>query len=138
MKSFKLSIYAADKIFFEGESVSVILPIWDGQYGIQANHTNVVSATLPGVMKYTLCDGTEKYAAISGGIVKVENGDVLVLSETVESPEEIDEMRAKEQLEIAREAYLHKQSLRDHKDAETKIAKALSRIRAKHSGEYKL
>ena len=137
MKSFKLSIYASDKIFFDGEAVSIVLPIWDGQYGIQANHTNVVSATVPGVMKYTLPDGKTKYAAISGGIVKVESGDVLVLSETVESPEEIDEKLAREELERAREDILHKQSVRDHKDAERKIAKALSRIRAKHTGEYK-
>ena len=136
MKPFKLSIYASDKIFFEGEAVSIILPIWDGQYGIQANHTNVVSVTVPGVMKYILTDDTIKYAAISGGIVKVENGNVLVLSETVESPEEIDENRAKADLERAKEAIIHKQSLRDYKDAETKIAKALSRLRAKHSGEY--
>ncbi|MBQ8606555.1 MAG: ATP synthase F1 subunit epsilon [Clostridia bacterium] len=136
MKPFKLSIYASDKIFFEGEVSSVILPIWDGQYGIQSNHTNVVSAVVPGVMKYTLTDGEEKYAAISGGLVKVENGDALVLSETVESPEEIDENRAKAELERAREALIHKQSIRDYKNAETKIAKALSRLRAKHSGRY--
>ena len=136
MKPFKLSIYASDKIFFDGEAVSVILPIWDGQYGIQANHTNVVSVTVPGVMKYTLTDDTVRYAAISGGIVKVENGDVLVLSETIESPEEIDENRAKAQLERAREAIIHKQSLRDYKDAETKIAKALSRLRAKDTIYY--
>ena len=137
MKSFKLSIYAADKIFYEGETVSIILPIWDGQYGIQANHTNIITAIVPGVMKYTLPEGEVKFAAISGGIVKVENGEVLVLSETVESPEEIDELRAKEQLERAREKILHKQSLRDYKDAETKIAKALSRLRVKHTEKYK-
>lgn len=136
MKIFKLNIFASDKIFFEGDVLSVILPIWDGQYGIQANHTNVISATVPGVMKYTLADGNVKFAAISGGIVKVENGDVLVLSETVESPEEIDENRAKADLERAREEIIHKQSLRDYKDAETKIAKALSRLRVKHSGNY--
>ena len=137
MKSFKLSIFASDKIFFEGESLSVILPIWDGQYGIQAGHTNVISATVPGVMKYTLCDGSVRYASISGGIVKVENGEVLVLSETVESPEEIDELRAKEELERAREQIIHRQSIRDYKDAETKLAKAISRLRTKHMGDYK-
>ena len=137
MKSFKLTIYAADKTFYEGETLSIILPIWDGQYGIQANHINVITAIVPGVMKYTLPDGEIKYASISGGIVKVENGEVLVLSETVESPEEIDELRAKEQLERAREKILHKQSIRDYKDAETKIAKALSRLRVKHTGKYK-
>ena len=132
MRSFKLSIFAADKIFFEGDVTSLVLPIWDGQYGIQAGHTNVVSAILPGVMKYTLDDGSVQYAAISGGIVKSENGEVLVLSETVESPEEIDENRARESLEKAREKIIHRQSLRDYKDAETKIAKAISRLRTKH------
>jgi F-type H+-transporting ATPase subunit epsilon len=136
MKSFKLGIFAADKIFFEGEALSVVLPLWDGQYGVQANHANVVSAVVPGVMKYTLADGEVRYAAISGGIFKVEGGDVLVLSETVESPDEIDENRAKRDLELAREKILHKSSLREYKDAETRIAKALSRLRTKHFGGY--
>lgn len=132
MKTFKLSILAADKTFFEGEAVSLVLPLPEGQYGIMAHHTNMIAAIVPGILKYTLADGEVHHAAISGGLVKSEKGEVLVLSETVESPEEIDENRAKRELERAREEIIHKQSLRDHKDAETKIAKALSRLRAKN------
>lgn len=132
MKTFKLSILASDKTFYEGEAVSLVLPLPEGQYGIMAHHTNMIAAIVPGILKYTLENGEIHYAAISGGLVKTEKGEVLILSETVESPEEIDANRAKRELERAREEIIHKQSLRDHKDAETKIAKALSRLRAKN------
>lgn len=132
MKTFKLSIYAADKIFFTGDALSLVVPISEGQYGILANHANMIGATVPGKLKFTAADGSVHYAAISGGLVKAEKGEVLVLSETIESPEEIDVNRAKEQLQRAREEILHKQSLRDHKNAETKIAKALNRLRVKN------
>ena len=122
MKTFKLSILASDKTFYEGEAVSLVLPLPEGQYGIMAHHTNMIAAIVPGILKYTLENGEIHYAAISGGLVKTEKGEVLILSETVESPEEIDANRAKRELERAREEIIHKQSLRDHKDAETKMA----------------
>ena len=131
MKTFKLSIYAADKIFFTGDVQALIVPLTDGQYGIMAHHSNMIAAIVPGTLRFTLPDGEVHYAAVSGGLVKTEKGEVLILSETVESPEEIDANRAKRELERAREEIIHKQSLRDHKDAETKIAKALSRLRVK-------
>ena len=131
MKTFKLNIYAADKTFFTGDAVSLVVPLSEGQYGIMAHHSNLIGALIPGKLKFTTEDGKEHYAAVSGGLVKAEKGEVLILSETIEAPEEIDAKRAEQDLQRAREEILHKQSLREHKDAERKIAKALSRLRVK-------
>lgn len=72
---FFLHILAADKPFYEGECVSLVVPTLQGQYGIMAHHSNYISAVVPGELDFTVEeDGKEKRirAAVSEGIVKVE------------------------------------------------------------------
>ena len=44
MKPFSLRVLAADRPVFEGECVSLVIPVEDGQYGILAHHSDFVSA----------------------------------------------------------------------------------------------
>ena len=131
MTKFFLQILAAEKIFFDGDCISLVIPTIQGQYGIQANHSNMVAAVVPGILKYMLPDGTEFIAVVSEGIVKVENNQVLLLLDTVERPEEIDENRAKRASEQAKEALLQKKSIQDYYAAQAKMARAISRLRGK-------
>jgi len=131
MTKFFLQILAAEKIFFDGDCISLVIPTIQGQYGIQANHSNMVAAVVPGILKYMLPDGTEFIAVVSEGIVKVEDNQVLLLLDTVERPEEIDENRAKRAAEQAKEALLQKKSIQDYYAAQAKMARAISRLRGK-------
>ena len=99
MNTFTLNVLAAEKPFFEGDCISLVIPTNDGQYGILAKHNNMIAAIVPGVLKITTPDGTETVAAVSEGLVKVENNQVLILVDTVERPEEIDENRARRSAE---------------------------------------
>ena len=49
MAVFSLKLLAADKVFYDGECASLVVPSADGQYGILANHCNAVIAVIPGV-----------------------------------------------------------------------------------------
>lgn len=131
MNTFKLSVLAAERIFYEGECVSLVIPISQGRYGIQAMHSNMIAAIVPGVLKVTMPDGSESVAAVSGGIVKVENNQVLLLVDTIERPEEIDENRARRAAEQAKEAILQKRSIQDYHAAQVKMARAINRLRVK-------
>jgi F0F1-type ATP synthase epsilon subunit len=106
MKTFMTHIYEADNTFFEGELISLVVPVADGLYGILADHQNTVMAVSTGMVKYTLPDGTEKIAAVSDGMLRVENNDVLILVDAAEHPEEIDETREREREAAMREAML--------------------------------
>ena len=66
MNEFKLTVFAADKPFYEGNCISLVMPTSEGQYGIWANHSDMIAAIVPGLMKVTLPDNTEKVAAVSG------------------------------------------------------------------------
>lgn len=131
MNTFRLNILAAEKPLYEGECISLVIPTNDGQYGIQAMHSNMIAAIVPGMMKVVLPSELELIAAVSRGLVKVENGEVLLLVDTAEYPEEIDENRAKRAAEQAKEAILQKKSIQDYYSAQAKMARAISRLKVK-------
>lgn len=131
MNIFELTVLAAEKPFYEGDCISLVVPTGDGQYGIQSMHSNMIAAVVPGMLKITVPGNKEIIAAVSEGILKVENNHVLLLVDTAEQPEEIDENRAKRSAERAKEAILQKRSIQDYHAAQAKMARAISRIRVK-------
>ncbi|HAL63916.1 MAG: ATP synthase F1 subunit epsilon [Firmicutes bacterium] len=132
MNSFHLCILAADKPFYDGECVSLVIPTDDGSYGVQAHHHNMIAAIISGTVSFQESDGKEcEYAAVSQGIMKVENNDVLILVDTAERPDEIDANRAKLDAEEAKEILLQKRSLSEYREAEARLARALTRIKTK-------
>lgn len=132
MNSFHLCILAADKPFYTGECVSLCIPTDDGLYGVQAHHHNIIAAVISGTVSFKITENSEFcYAAVSQGIMKVENNDVLLLVDTAESPDEIDTKRAMLDAEEAREALLEKKSMAEYRDAQARLARALTRIKTK-------
>ena len=137
MNEFNLHIIEADNDFFNGKCVSLVVPTTDGMFGIQAMHENLVAAVKIGVIKYTLPDGTRKHAAVSDGIVKVENGDVLVLVESAEDPDEMDEARALEEEEWARDVLSAQTDRLNYRAAKGILARAVNRLKIKKRyGKY--
>ena len=135
MNSFHLTVLGAEKPFFEGECESLVFPTTDGLAGVQAHHDNMITALVPGTLKFRTPDGKTTVAAVSAGMVKVENGEVLILTGTAERPEEIDAARARREAEEAKEAMLQQQSIREYRLAEARMARALSRLKVKKSVE---
>lgn len=131
MNEFSLHILAAERNFYEGASVSLIVPITDGRYGIQANHKNMVAAIVPGILEYSTPDGERVEAAVSQGILIIADNDVRVLVDTIETPDEIDANRAKEAADAAKEALLQKKSIQEYKSAQMRIAREMSRLKLK-------
>ena len=131
MRAFPLTVLAAEKPFYRGECISLVVPTPEGLYGVQAGHTNVISAIAPGMLKITHPDGDVTVAAVSAGLIKVESGEVLLLVDAIERPEEIDENRARHAAEEAKEALLQKKSIKDYYLAQAKMARALNRLRVK-------
>ncbi|MBO5353045.1 MAG: ATP synthase F1 subunit epsilon [Lachnospiraceae bacterium] len=135
MEQFKIHILASDNAFYEGPCESLIVPTIRGQYGILAGHSNLISAVAPGKLVFRVPGGGEQVAAVSAGIVKVEKNEVLVLVDTAERPEEIDENRARRAAEEAKEAMLQKRSIQEYRSAQMHLARALNRLKVKKTGE---
>ncbi len=132
MNAFPIQILAADHPFYEGSCYSLIIPTLDGMYGIQAQHSNLITVLAPGILQYQPEDsGPLLDAAVSGGIVKVEDGAVLILADAIEKPEEIDIKRAQRDADAAKEALLQKRSIQEYHAAQATLARALNRLQVK-------
>lgn len=129
MSEFMLSVLAADRPFYVGACVSLILPTSEGQYGVLAHHANTIAAVVPGLLRFTLPNGEVRSAAVSEGMVKIENNEVLLLVHAAERPEDIDLRRAERDAQEAKEALLQKQSIMEYRAAEAYLSRALNRLR---------
>lgn len=132
MASFQVYILAADHAFYEGKCESLVIPTLQGQYGILANHSPMIGAIVPGMMKVKISEEKEEIAAVSSGMVKVEKNEVLILVDAAERPEEIDANRAKEAADQAKEALLQKRSIQEYRSAQAHLARAINRLKTKN------
>ena len=131
-KAFKLQIMASDHMVFDGDAQSVSLPTTEGSIGILADHSNVIMAVIPGMLEYT-AEGGKQQVVVSSGLLKVENGECMILVDAAEKPEDIDEARARRAEEKARQDLKRANSNRDHAMVEAELSRALSRIKASKS-----
>lgn len=133
MREFKIHILASDNAFYEGPCESLVVPTIRGQYGVLAGHSNLISAVASGKLSFRVPGGEEQIVAVSDGIVKIENNEVLVLVDTAERPEEIDENRARRTAEEAKEALLQKMSKQEYRSTQAQLARALNRLKVKNT-----
>ena len=133
MNDFPLRVLTAERVFFDGACRSLTVPGTDGEYGILAGHSPAVIALAPGVMTLCLPEGETRRAAIAGGILRVRNGEALVLTDTAEAPEELDLRRAERAEAAAREALRRSRSAREYAALERDLSRALSREKAVRS-----
>lgn len=131
MNTFSLHILTAEKSFYEGLCESLTVPTSEGSFGVLANHTNTIAAVSTGVVTFRKPDGQTVNAAVSGGLIRIEDNDVLVLTDTAECAEEIDELRAMRALEEAKEVLRQQRSIVEYSNAESRISRELNRIKVK-------
>ena len=133
MEQFSVRILAADRTFYDGPCVSLTVPTSDGELGILAHHSPMIAAVQPGTLRYQAPGEEVRLAAVSPGMVKVEDNEVLVLVDSAERPEEIDAARARREADEAMEAILQKKSIQEYQVAQGTLARALNRLRVKSS-----
>ena len=131
MDTFTVRILEADSSFYVGPCEMINVPSTDGLIGILANHSNRIAAIAPGEMTYRLPGGKNQHAAISNGLIKIEDGEVLILAESIERPEEIDANRSRRKAEEAKEAMLQQRSIREFKMAELEMLRMVNRVKIK-------
>ncbi|MBE7004213.1 MAG: F0F1 ATP synthase subunit epsilon [Ruminococcaceae bacterium] len=126
---FHLRICAMDRAFYDGGCLSLTLPLPDGQLGILAGHAPMAAAVVPGKLTARLADGTVLTAVTGHGVARFEKNDALVLLESIERPEEIEEKRAAERLEQAKEALRLSKTEQQRRIASDMVAHELNRVR---------
>ena|SRR5438874_10438579 len=103
MARLTVDIVTAERRVLTEEADMVIAPAVEGTVGILPRHAPLLTALNPGVMVLKR-DGQEEPLAVSGGFLQVSNNRVLVLADTAERADEVDEQRAQESRARAEEA----------------------------------
>jgi F-type H+-transporting ATPase subunit epsilon len=134
MNSFILNITASSGEFYQGSCESMVLPVKDGVYGVQAGHSPVLVAIHMGMLKFTV-DGETRVILVGDGIAEVTPTFVLLLVDSAERPEDIDKNRAEAARIRAEERLQHKQSM--HEYYQTKIALDRAMQRLQTAAKYK-
>ena len=131
MDTFMLKVIAINKVFYEGQSKQLIFPATDGSRGIMAHHEDAVIAVDVGEMHIQTAEDEWITAITGAGHIQVADNKVIMIVDTVERPEEIDELRALEAKERAEEQLRQEQSIYEYYMSKANLARAMERLRIK-------
>ncbi|MBL7163355.1 MAG: ATP synthase F1 subunit epsilon [Anaerolineales bacterium] len=100
----RCEIVSQDRMIFEGEADTVVLPGSEGEMGILPNHSPLLSTLDFGIIRVRY-QGTEEAFTVAGGVVEIQPDIITVLADRAENVREIDIARAEAARERA-EKYL--------------------------------
>ena len=125
----RLEIVTPEKLAYEDEVDSVVLPGSEGELGVLPHHAPLVSTLGAGELRLRK-GGQEESFAIVGGFLQVRPDKVVVMAETADMASEIDLEKAQEarrEAERALESGFHEGA--DLAVARAALQTALLRIR---------
>ena len=101
-KPFSVSLVTPDGAAFEGEAVMLIVPGADGEIGVLARHAPLIATLKAGSTRVHVSDGDVREFATGPGFFKVELDRAIALVDDAVNAREIDDARARAQLEESR------------------------------------
>lgn len=130
MSNFLLEIITPEKQFYKGEVEAITCQTDDGELGILKGHQTMIAALKIGEIKIKI-NGDWKFAFVSEGFMEVRPDEVMIFSQACEWPEDIDEARAEQARQHALENIRHEQGIREHRNNEITLARAMTRLKVK-------
>ena len=127
MNSFILNITASSGEFYQGSCESMVLPVKEGVYGVQAGHSPVLVAIHMGMLRFTV-EGETREILVGDGIAEVTPTFVLLLVDSAERPEDIDKNRAEAARIRAAERLQHQQSMHEYYQSKIALNRAMQRL----------
>jgi len=102
----------------------------EGELGILPNHTPLMTAIKPGIVKFTLEDGKEEVIYVSGGFLEVQPKVVTVLADVAIRGSELDADRILKAKRKAEENIVAHVSDVDYELLVAKLSRELAKLRA--------
>ncbi len=135
MTEFHLRIVASSGVFYDGPCESLVLPAADGEYGIQAGHEPMVIAIYIGTLRYKV--GGEWFTAVTGqGYARTGGSRTVLIVDSAEHPEDVDENRARAAIERAKERLSVENGRISYYQGQLAITRAMARLNAKNNKRY--
>ncbi|TSC52823.1 MAG: F-type H+-transporting ATPase subunit epsilon [Parcubacteria group bacterium LiPW_39] len=128
-KLIKFQIVTPERIVLEDNVKQVTVPTQMGEITVLPGHIPLVAVLKPGEIRAKK-DGREILMAVSGGFIEVLKNKVVILADTAEMAEEIDEKRAEEARQRAQKLKEEKRFDRvEFAALQSQIEKELARLK---------
>jgi len=86
----EFEIVSPERVVLKVDIAQVTVPTVDGEITILPMHVPLVALLKPGVIEARLKDGQSEIMAVSGGLVEVLPGKVVILADSAERAHELD------------------------------------------------
>lgn len=128
-----VEVVTAERELYSGEATLVSAPGSEGRLGILPRHAAMLALLKEGELRIEL-DDAEEPIFVSGGFLEVSDNRVIVLADTAEHAEEIDEARAQEARRRAEESLAQGASNEDRAQLQAALARAIQRMHIAETG----
>ncbi|MCK5211485.1 ATP synthase F1 subunit epsilon [Candidatus Parcubacteria bacterium] len=128
----KFEIVTPERTVLKEEIVQVSVPTKEGEITVLPGHIPLVASLNPGVIEIVKEDSARDVMSVSGGFIEVSKDKVVILADTAERAEEIDETRVDAARKQAEDSVKNMRHFDQERFAgiSAKIAKELARDRA--------
>ena len=101
---FHLSIVTPEKVFYEAEIKTLLVPGSEGYMGVLTDHAPIITALKPGKIEFKDAEDKQFTLAVSSGFLEVSRNKANLLVEAAEFANDIDLDRAEAARKKAEEA----------------------------------
>ncbi len=131
-KTIKFEIVTPERVVLKQEALQVTVPTTSGEITILPDHIPLVSILQPGVIEVKRADNVVEIMSVSGGFIEVLKDKIVILADTAERAEELDEERIKEAHKRAEELKKTAKAVDDvdFANVSARIETELARLRA--------
>lgn len=127
--TFHLDVVSAETKIFSGYARSIQVSGEQGDLGVLAGHTPLLTKIRPGMVRIVDKKGDEEIVYLSGGILEVQAHDVTILADTAIRGENLDQAKAEEAKQRAQELINAPYGDTDFARASAELAKAIAQLK---------
>lgn len=128
MSTIFVDVVSAEEQIFSGKAKFVALPGQEGELGILPGHVPLITRIRPGAVRFQTEEGTEENIFVAGGILEVQPDRVTVLADTAIRSKDLDEAKAQQALEEAKNSRAQAQSNQEIAKLEATMANLAAQI----------
>lgn len=132
MKTIKFEIVTPERTVLKQDILQISVPTTSGEITILPDHIPLVSILKPGVIEIKKADNILEIISVSGGFIEVMKDKIVILADSAERAEELDEQKIEEARARAEEAKKNAKFVDDVEFANisSKIEVELARLHA--------
>ncbi len=131
MEIFHLEILSPERTFYNGDCVSLIVPVSDGMMGIMAHHEPMTAAIMDGEVTFVTPDGKKTVCSVSRGMLDISSNDARLLCDWAVDVHELEAEKEKRAAYDAMLAEEEKKGLMDYRKTQLAFARAVNTLKNK-------